>query len=598
MSFRKWGSMPILDAFRPQAGWKTDYAVFGSYSANPVALMAVLLALSGKDDDRGSGTAVDLADTIEELRGRVVFLIQKGRMSVPIKAQTVLKVLDNFVREIDCDESFESWHPKVALIRQSRARQSKEDEEQHCWRFWMGSRNLTRDRSWDAGLLLLGVVEKKGKTIPGLIEAAELLWNKAGLKKSDIKSRKKELSRVCWIHPPGCKVKEIKFLHPLTEGRGLPEEPRRIESLLVVSPFLDGGTVEALGKWNSPAKNRTLLSTHLTLSGIAKQKKPLMYFDKGEVLYMGALDKDEDRDILSEETDEKKNEDAALDDLGLHAKLILAYRKGQSTLWLGSPNATKRAWKKNYEIVACLSLCQELAEELKEFAKRAKVFVVEDLKPELVPHEEEVIESAYKQVVSRWHVRQKDWSLYSKAAPHPDNPKVLLEVGILGNDLVQWPKKAKVLKLRKGNPPIETEFVQVRISFKKAERCWLQKAPLDSPIGVERDRNAVATILTPRMFLNWIRAILDGVPPGGEAWDREGNHSPGQSLLERCIPTLEDILKAWSYNPVILKVLDERMKAYMKYIRKSSNEAVDEMRVLEDFEKVWRIVRSELHEEG
>ncbi len=594
MSVRKWGAMPILDAFRPQMGWKTDYAVFGSYSANPIALMAVLLALSGRDDDRGSGTAVDLADTIEELRGRVSFLIQKGRINVPSKSQTVLKVLDRFVKEVDCDEAIESWHPKVALIRQTR-----EEDQKHCWRFWMGSRNLTCNRSWDAGLLLVGVVEEKGKTITGLIEAAELLWNKAGLKKSDIKSRKKELGRVCWVHPPGCKVEDIQFLHPRTKGRGLPEEPRRIESLLVVSPFLDGGTVEELGKWNSPEKHRTLLSTHLTLSGIAKQKKnPLRHFGKGEVLYMDASDEDENRGILSEEADEKKNENVALDDIGLHAKLILAYRNGQSTLWLGSPNATKRAWEKNYEIVARLSLNQELAEELKEFAKRAKVFVAEGLKPELIAHEEEVIETAYKQVVSRWQVRQKDWSLYSKAAPHPDNPQVLLEVGILGNDLVQWPRKTKVLKLRKGNPPIETEFVKVRLSFKKAERCWLQKAPLASPIGVERDRKAVATILTPRMFLNWIRAILDDIPPGGETWDRQENHSKGQFLPERCIPTLEDILKAWTRNPAILKVLDARMKAYMKYIRKSSNEAVDEMRVLEDFEKVWRIVRSELHEEG
>ena len=131
MSKRKWASLSLLDAIRPEYGWKTDYAVFGSYSANPLVLVAVLLALAGCDDDRGSGSAVDLVDAIEELRGRVVFLIQKGRISVPIKAQTVLKVLDNFVREIDCDESFESWHPKVALVRQS-----SEDENQHCWRFW------------------------------------------------------------------------------------------------------------------------------------------------------------------------------------------------------------------------------------------------------------------------------------------------------------------------------------------------------------------------------------------------------------------------------------------------------------------------------
>jgi len=592
MSKAEWVSLPILDAFRPDPGWKTDHAVLGSYSADPVALIAILLALAGRDDDRGSGTAVDLADAIEDLRGKVSFLIQSGRISVPFRVQTILKVLDNFVREIDCDESRESWHPKVALIRQTR-----EIDLAHCWRFWMGSRNFTRGRSWDAGLLLAGTVEKNGKPVSGLIEAARELWSRAGLRQFDQRAMADELSRVRWVHPPGCKIEEIQFFLPRTKGRGLPAEPRRFDSLLVVSPFLDGSTVKKLGKWGEKEIPRTLLSSQRALSGLAMQKgSPLLHFS--ELLVMPDFDEDESlfipcADEDSEETSEETDEGRA----GLHAKLILAHRKGQSTLWLGSPNTTNRAWYKNYEIVARLSVSEELAKELTQFAKEAQIADFSGLEPEPASREKEVIEQAHKQVVSRWKVRQKNGSLYSDISPHPDNQKVLLEVGDLGGDFVSWPRDKKAVRFKQKEPLIESELVQVRVSLGKSERLWLQKTPLDSPPGLDRDRKAVAAMLSPRTFLKWLRAILDDLPTGEGTWDRSGSNHAGQPSPERWIPTLEDILKAWTRNPNALNVLDARMKAYMHFIHQLSSDETEEMWHLKEFEKVWKIVRRELLEE-
>jgi len=171
-----------------------------------------------------------------------------------------------------------------------------------------------------------------------------------------------------------------------------------------------------------------------------------------------------------------------------------------------------------------------------------------------------------------------------------------LEVGILGGELVKWPKKIKILPLQQGEPPIETELIQVRVSLGKSERRWLQKTPLDPPPGVDRDRRAVATMLSPSIFLKWLRAILDDLPSGGGTWDRSGSNYPGQPSSERWIPALEDILKAWTRNPGVLKVLDARMKAYMDFIRTSSADESKEMRLLGEFEKMWTIVRRELLE--
>lgn len=592
MKVAKWASLPILDAFRPAEGWRTDHAVLGTYSADPVALVAILLALAGRDDDRGSGTAVDFADTIEDLRGKVTFLIQSGRISVPVRAQTVLTVLDNFVTEMKYDESLESWHPKVALIRQS----FKENREV-CWRFWMGSRNFTRDRSWDAGLLLLGTVEKKGKLVPGLIETARELWARAGFSQSDQKAMANELSRVRWTYPPACKVEEITFLLPGTAQRGLPPRPLRLDSLLVVSPFLDrdGDIVEELGKWGNEKTQRILLSTYDALAGLAGKKgDPLRQFKTGDILYMVHVDEDESLPMPNgEENSEETSEDAEEDHDGLHAKLILACGNGRSTLWLGSPNATKRAWEKNFEIVARLSVSEELVVELTNFAKRGRVFEFSDAKPEALSKEKMAIEEAHRQVVTRWCVRQKSWALYADASPHPDNPEVKLEVGILGGEFVTWPRETKVVRLLPGEPPVETELVQVRVLLGDFERRWLQKAPLDLPPGPDRDRKAVATMLTPRAFLDWLRAILDDLPAGGEAWDRKGSNRSGQASPERWMPTLEDILKAWTRSPDTLKVLDARMKAYATLIRELSGKDEKEMQLLDEFEKVWKMVRQE-----
>jgi hypothetical protein len=40
------------------------------------------------------------------------------------------------------------------------------------------------------------------------------------------------------------------------------------------------------------------------------------------------------------------------------------------------------------------------------------------------------------------------------------------------------------------------------------------------------------------------------------------------------------------------------MKAYMEFIRASSDDESKEMLLLEEFEKTWKIVRQELREEG
>jgi len=75
--------LALLDALRPPAGWRVDRALLSSYSADPAVLAAVMLALVARDDDGGSGTRPALARALLELRGRVAFVVQRGRLAAP-----------------------------------------------------------------------------------------------------------------------------------------------------------------------------------------------------------------------------------------------------------------------------------------------------------------------------------------------------------------------------------------------------------------------------------------------------------------------------------------------------------------------------------
>src|SRR5437016_2739214 len=83
MSAGRWSNVSYLDAIRPDPGWRTEHAFLASYSADLVALVAALLALAGLDDDRGSGSKVDFANTVDQLADKVRLISQAGRLMAP-----------------------------------------------------------------------------------------------------------------------------------------------------------------------------------------------------------------------------------------------------------------------------------------------------------------------------------------------------------------------------------------------------------------------------------------------------------------------------------------------------------------------------------
>ncbi|PZO87839.1 MAG: hypothetical protein DI623_13880 [Sphingomonas sanxanigenens] len=67
--------------------WPLKLALFATYSVDLSAVAAALLALIARNNDKGSGTAVDFAEAIDKLRDRVRIIIQRGRIARPIALQ-------------------------------------------------------------------------------------------------------------------------------------------------------------------------------------------------------------------------------------------------------------------------------------------------------------------------------------------------------------------------------------------------------------------------------------------------------------------------------------------------------------------------------
>ncbi len=589
-----WDRVAYLDALRPEAGWRVDHALLATYSLDLVALVAVLLSLAGLDDDRGFGSKVDFANALEELRGRARVLVQSGRVAAPAGAPKVMAVLDQFVREVGMDESQGSWHPKVALVRMVAAR----DDAGIQWRLWLGSRNLTRDLSWDTGLTLVGEPGAAGDIIPGVADLGRDLADRAELAGLTGQQAWEELDAVRWQRPAGFTVEEVSLL---TGGaRPLPEAPEGLRKLTVISPFLDGGVVGELGRWGDARTRRVLLSTLTELTRLAAQKgRPLEGFH--ELLSLDAPPRD--LESPAEGVADAASDDEEPDPQGLHAKVICADASSGRWIWTGSPNATGRGWKgPNVEASARLNVKRAVAEGLESWVKQVgRTVDVASLGEPQVDETENRLDEARRQVVTRWQVEEKiradGVQLVGDAAPHPDDPSIALDVGVLGHPVCPWPRGSQQVVLPRVAAGEATEFVVCRVSLGELKREWIQLTPMDPPPSVDRDRQALARYLDWRSFLSWIRSILsdDGPFDGAESWDTPGSGGGSRSADSGpnwLAPTLEEVLKAWAKDPETLVSAHRKIQGYLQYLDEEAERSwsAEDRAELEAFRGTWNVV--------
>ena len=606
MSVDLWKTTPLLDCLRPDTGWEVDRCVIGTYSADLVVLVATMLALAGLDDDRGSGSKVDFATAHERLLGRFRVVAQKGRIAVPSKAPAILAIMDNFVRDVDADESKLSWHPKVAVIK-NRHTASKQEE----WRLWLGSKNLTKDLSWDTGMLLSGTREGDGVRLPGMGRLGEVLARQAGLADLHPHVRRKELSAIRWVTPDGVVLQDVMLYGPDMEGE-FPPKPDGSREVIVVSPFLDRKAVEHFGQWGKDG-HRYLLSTLDQMAGVYASSKAALEAFGTNLISIGPPPLDLGSPTTADRNEAEssvQSDDEELDMRGLHAKIV-AVRDGAGWLmWVGSLNATQRGWQKNFEVAARMRISDSIAAALKAFCEQATE-VTEDMlgSGSLVAETdaEKALEKTRKSLASDWAIRQlrvKGGCVIKASTPPPLATKSMaLKVALIGLPLQTWDAKHTEVSFLKVSAAQETELVHFQLTDGGYVSEWVQRVPLDPPPSEERDRRAIARHLDPRAFLAWIRSLMfvTDVGDGGGDWDEEkrstskNGRERGGSLAS-WMPTLEEILKAWAIDRAVVRDADQKVRRYFEYLRTAPDDerTKEETRVMEEFEGVWRFIRKEL----
>jgi hypothetical protein len=575
-----------------------------------VVLVSALVSLSGRDlDQRAKCSRVELIRALESLRGRVRVLAQAGRISLPKTPRQILGLLDEFVSEVPCNEEFRSWHPKATLVRYVSEAKSTEVR----WRLWIGSRNLTQVRNWESGIVLVSRSDGRGKTIPGIDELARELTERADLRGLSPAVVVDELAGLTWDCPPGVEVRSVRFLGPKL-NQGLPDCIADAEEVWLISPFMDRETVREISTWGTVETKRTLLSIPSTLDEIAATGDwPTIQARFGEVFSFDApilsaegLDPLEDRpDEESEPVDGEEPPPS-----GLHAKLIYCAKGKRRRLWLGSANATDRAWGgRNYEVVVETEIPRESAEVFRHFLRSGRNYqppTTSGAKDKVA----EKLEKYRNRLCGNWHPTQRaDDACVEVVASGLGallDPSIKLEIASLGGGWTPWPIDGDKVTL--GEIPLakRSQFIQVRIVSDDRMCVWIQLAPFDPPLDEARNRAAIAQYLTPQVFLLWLRSLLDpnASSAQGADWDssdeKDLSGNPQETGKKNATAdemiTIEDILRAWARDPRSLDEADRKMTLYLEQIEQYARESgkSEEADRLRDFFKTWSVISREL----
>lgn len=550
-------SLPLLTHLEPPERWQLDRALCAAYSAHPAVLCALLLAMINRSKYSGKGSRVALVRAMRALRGKVHFMLQEGRIAVPPGLEALPAMLDRFIVTVPYDEAGhagKSWHPKVCIARYRPADPGliKESEPAYHWRLWLGSRNFTKDDSWDLALFLSSAV-KGGSTVPGVREVTSRLAQKAG-QSAAWAPLLDELDGVTWDVPRGIEIKGIELHLQPDDSRRLPALPVSPKSVLAVAPFLDATTLKKLAE-STGAAERSLVSIRPSLEDVARATSKTL--ERFLNLYELAP---VDEDALDIEDADSPGHDQDPEARGLHAKFLWARYEKTDVLYLGSPNLTARGWERNAEIHAHLEIKRSspaataLAEGFEAFRQRCHRVEPGSLSKGATPKTpEDVLEDMRKQFASTLALKQKFRADKTVLVTTP-KPLVLqhgarMKIGRMSDARIPWPQGASEIILRSMEIEKESELLHIEVTLQGRSLHWLQSAPFEGGLADARDDSLAASYLGLSGLLDLFADELElhGLREvDREPWDHRPSEKDRQRGKSRMLGfSVESVLAAW-----------------------------------------------------
>lgn len=329
---------------RPPPGYRFDAAVGTTYSLDLLSALTVPLSFAMLDWEKpdGSPAASPLAvlEALRRCRDRFTIFAQAGQTQLPREYPQLLALLETVVVPVRAPDPKGVFHPKVWVLR------FVNDKQQVAYRMLCLSRNLTFDRCWDTVVSLDGTLGSRRSDIEANLPLADFIRRLPGLAitKAAIDARRRrslalmadELARVEFKLPEG--FTDYAFhAGGLDGGKCEPFGSFR-DKCLVVAPFLHpeviSGFVSGCGKVHLVSRPESLEALPAEL----QSRCASLHILKPEA--------------LAEEDEEKSTGTGNEEPLdGLHAKLFVVDRGWHASVFSGSFNATRHAFRHNVEFM-------------------------------------------------------------------------------------------------------------------------------------------------------------------------------------------------------------------------------------------------------
>lgn len=335
----------------PDIGYDVDFAVAFTYSLDLEALLGVPVSLGLLDDDMDTGLIDNpffLLEAIRKSSDKIAIFCNAGSIALPRNIRSVFALLENSVFEINLSE-MNSFHPKMWFIKYIN------DAGDSYIKLIVLTRNLTFDRSFDYAVEMTGQIgnRKLNKNKP-LSDMLQFAAKYAGTKKrKKILALAEDLLRVKKFDLDD-RFEDYEFL-PLGITAGAAEATGLFDScydLIVFSPFLSSSMVERMA---DNARHRKSLFTRKS----SLNRKIIGLYDNVYVTKDIVMD----NEIMSEGEAEPKGCD-------IHAKLYFTRVSSGNFLYIGSANASDKAFYNNVEFLLKLKYKPYMASYdalLKEF---------------------------------------------------------------------------------------------------------------------------------------------------------------------------------------------------------------------------------------
>lgn len=345
----------------PPEGYTLEAAVGTTYSLDLEALTAIAISL-GLKEETGSelfNNPISMLNALQKVSEKIIIFCEAGQIKVPENPSPLNILLEKMVVPVALPKtkglnSYPAFHPKTWILQYLNL------EGKRKYRFAVLSRNLTFDRNWDISISMDNSEEiiQPEKTKP-IIDFLSFLRGQvknsvqnASSKRTALKRMMNNLDTVSFS-TNSREFGECFQIMPLGIGKAgyeITKDPLfcsdvwsadyTFNDLVVFSPFITGSVIE---EWNKQEHSisgtkRTLITRKSELGKLqSKQVSRFKVFTLKDDIVDG-------EDQISEELEEKKKQD-------IHAKMFIRRKYSDTSLYVGSMNATYAASHKNVEMV-------------------------------------------------------------------------------------------------------------------------------------------------------------------------------------------------------------------------------------------------------